>query len=103
MNDPNAAMANIVRAAYEPVVKARLRDMERWNEMFPETPGSRERMLAAQQAEDDRIVSLMTAHLNEPGTTSVCRCGHVAYSTPGYLLHVYTVAASDFTNRWGLE
>lgn len=46
-------------------------------------------------AETRRRDNLMRDHLNEPGTTSVCRCGHVGYSTPGYLLHLYEVIAED--------
>ena len=49
------------------------------------------------------IENLMRLHLNEPGTTSICRCGHQGYSTPGYLLHLYDVIAADATDHGGLE
>ena len=44
-------------------------------------------------SEDDRALILMLEHRPLPGETSICRCGYVGYSTPGYLLHLYRVVA----------
>jgi hypothetical protein len=45
--------------------------------------------------EERRRVQLMKDHSNEPGTTDVCRCGFIGYSTPGYLLHLYDTIKND--------
>jgi hypothetical protein len=45
--------------------------------------------------EDERRVSLMRDHQPVWGTTSVCRCGEIGYSTSGYLLHLYEVVEDD--------
>ena len=95
--------ALLVKAAYEPVVKRQIEDAARWAVMFPVTPEERQRAADRQHAEDERIITLMRAHQPEPETTSVCRCGHVGYSTSGYLLHVYDVAVIDHQQRTGCE
>jgi hypothetical protein len=84
-----------VRAAYEPVVKHALEAAARWNAAFSRTHEDQARLAALREAEEDRRVSLMKAHQNEPGTTDVCRCGFTGYSTPGYLLHLYDVIEGD--------
>ena len=89
MTDP---MVNLVREAYDPVV----RDMLGRAPMLPPlSEEQRARLRQVEDAEMRRRESLMRDHLNEPGTTSICRCGFVAYSTPGYLLHVYDIVAAD--------
>ena len=97
MSDP---MANLVRAAYEPVV---LDMLKRTPILPPLTEEQRQRLRELEDAEMRRRENLMRLHLNEPGTTSICRCGHQGYSTPGYLLHLYDVIAADATDHGGLE
>lgn len=84
----------IVRAAYEPAVNAMLQRTPLLDRFAP-TPEERRRREERAQAEDRRRVSLMRDHQSTSGTTSVCRCGHVGYSTSGYLLHLYDVIATD--------
>ena len=90
-------MVGLVRAAYDVVVAGQLRRAPLMPALSPEQRARLERL---RDEELRRRESLMRDHLNEPGTTSVCRCGHVAYSTPGYLLHVYDVVAADVTGDW---
>jgi hypothetical protein len=92
---------NLVKAAYEPVVARMLRQDALIARYFPRTPQDEERRREAEDREMRRRDTLMRDHLTEPGTTSVCRCGHVGYSTPGYLLHLYEVIAADATRYCG--
>lgn len=51
--------------------------------------------------EQNQAETLMMLHRPEFETTSVCRCGHVGYSTSGYLLHVYEVVQADVERKLG--
>jgi hypothetical protein len=93
-------MVDAVRVAFQPAVERMLRQHALMRHYFPETEESREKARLAEQEEDQRIQTLMKAHQNEPGTTSICRCGYVGYSTPGYLQHLYTVAVNDYVARY---
>jgi len=86
---------NLVTAAYEPIIRRQLEDAERWATLFPRTAEDEYAAERREREEQDRRVSLMKDHMNAAGTTSECRCGHVGYSTPGYLLHLYEVIAAD--------
>lgn len=91
-----------VRAAYDAVVADHLRQ---GTALLPfiQTPEFRERWEEAERAEMRRREMLMRDHQPEPGTTSVCRCGHVGYSTSGWLLHLYDVVVSDHQQQTGCE
>jgi hypothetical protein len=97
----NGFEAQFVRAAYEPVVRSMAESAARWNALYPRTPEDDRRRREREDAEDQRIITLMKSHGNEPGTTSMCLCGFVGYSTPGYLLHLYAVAVNDYVGRSG--
>lgn len=49
--------------------------------------------------EQDQAETLMFRHYTQAGTTSVCRCGYVGYSTSGYLLHLYEVVQADVEHK----
>lgn len=85
-------LAGLIQSVYDGVVRQQLA----YRPMLPPlTEEQRARLDMLRDREMRRRESLMRDHLNEPGTTSICACGHVAYSTPGYLLHVYDVVAAD--------
>ncbi len=97
---PNSETVALVKAAYDVVVRKALEDAARWNERFPVTDETRERWAKDVDDENNRRQNLMKDHMNEAGTTSVCRCGHSGYSTHGYLLHLYEVVEADVTRYW---
>ena len=81
-------------ASYDRVVREHLEAGTRLTP-FIQTPEFKAAWERAERVEQDRRVSLMRSHLTVPGTTDVCLCGHVGYSTPGHLLHLYDVIAAD--------
>jgi hypothetical protein len=99
----NPSIPLFVAAAYDQMIEAQLEAGARIAELFPLSDDTRRRWEEQEAEEMRRRESLMKAHLNEPGTTSMCLCGFVGYSTPGYLLHVYDVVEKDHEARTGCD
>jgi hypothetical protein len=99
----NVGEVLLVRAAYDAVVAEQLRAGSRIAELFPLSEETRARWEQQEREEMLRRDNLMRDHLTVPGTTSVCRCGFVGYSTPGYLLHVYEVIVADHQRQTGCD
>jgi hypothetical protein len=99
---PNPSIPLFVAAAYDAMVEEHLKAGTALGP-FIQTPEFRERWMKAEHVENERRESLMKDHQNEAGTTSVCRCGHVGYSTSGYLLHLYDVVEDDHMRRTGCD
>ena len=100
---PNPSVPLFVAAAYDRMIEAQLKAGARISGLFPLSEETRERWEEQEAEEMRRRESLMRLHLNEPGTTSICRCGFVGYSTPGYLLHVYEVVEDDHLKQTGCD
>jgi hypothetical protein len=103
MSQVNPEIPLLVSAAYDAVIRSHLEAGSRIAELFPLSDETRAKWEQQERDEMQRRESLMRDHLNEPGTTDVCRCGHVGYSTPGYLLHVYAVVEADHIARTGCD
>ena len=99
---------NLVRAAYEPVVRSQIESLAAWNRRFPRTPEDDRRRREREDAEQNRRLTLMQDHLSSGldnpdlsltlGSIDVqlCRCGKVLYGgARQHLLHVYDVIAAD--------
>jgi hypothetical protein len=100
---PNPEIPLFVAAAYDQMIQSHLEAGSRLAELFPLSDETRKRWEEQEEAEMRRRESFMRDHLNEPGTTSICKCGYVGYSTPGYLLHVYDMVEKDHERMTGCD
>jgi hypothetical protein len=95
----NPSIPLFVAAAYDAMIEEQLKAGARIAELFPLSDETRARWEEQEAEEMRRRESLMRDHQPSLGTTSVCRCGHVGYSTSGYLLHVYEIVEKDHEAR----